>query len=77
MAEQEKAKKIDIVFDIRRFSPEELLSFSTDRFWRSRKMPNRSYNITSDSQRMLFIQKVITKELTIREVLLEKHLTNE
>ena len=33
------------------------------------RRPNRSYNITSDEQRRQFVQKIVTKELTVKEVL--------
>ncbi len=65
---EKKDSIVEHVFDIHRYSPEELFG-ETEGFWSSRKLPTRSYNITSDMQRFLFVQRVLNKELTIREVI--------
>ena len=34
----------------------------------SRPKPSRSYSVTTDEQRYQFVQKIISKELTVKEV---------
>ncbi len=51
-----------LIFVVKRFRPDELVPQS-----RSLKRPSKSYQTTSDEQRFSFIQKIVRKELTIRE----------
>jgi hypothetical protein len=61
------------VFVIKRFLPSDVLDHM--HVTKSgRRIPSKSYDITTDAQRFHFVTKVLSKELTIREVPSLPHL---
>ncbi len=64
MSEEEK-QGARLIFTVKRFLPEELVAKHTRP--RVPKRPAKSYQTTSDEQRFGFVQKIVRKELSIRE----------
>ena len=60
---------VEQIFVIKRLLPKSIIGHSNGLATSGRRIPNKSYEITNDSQRYHFVEKVLSKELTIREVL--------
>ena len=56
------------IFVIKRYTLEELQSNERTFQFKTIKRPSKSYQTTNDDQRFNFVQKILKKELTIREV---------
>ena len=67
----EELKENAAIFVVKRYSPEELLKPALVSCAKSLKRPSKSYQTTNDEQRFKFVQKILKKELTIREAATE------
>ncbi len=63
---EDTSKSPTAIFVLKRYTPEEILSPEFVGM-PALKHPSKSYQTTSDDQRFNFVQKILRKELTIRE----------
>jgi len=63
----EETKESGAVFVVKRLHPQEIVHSESFVPEKAIKRPSKSYQTTSDEQRFKFVQKILKKELTIRE----------
>ena len=65
-------KKGEQVFTVKRLCPEDVNRLLKTYWKKKTNLATKSYNVTNDSQRFELVRVVLSKEMTIKEVI---HLT--